>query len=473
MTPAEASSDSLRVTRLLRWAPLFIMASLFVVVLRTASRPLDNPDTFFHLRFGSMFLSEWTLRSPGSVTTFATRDWLPTQWLPQTVMAQLENSFGLAGVAWFAGLTYLAYTLAVYLVCRSFAPGLVAAFITILTTLASLQFLDARPQVISYLFILITTWAWLRRARGTAPWFLIPMTWLWAMCHGMWPVGPLIGLVALVGVYLDERPSRRGLVLAAAVPLGSLAVAGLTPVGPGLYSAVVFVGGQQGYFSEWAPPDFTTMPAIAVLVVLALGLVIRLRQGPAPWTEALLTLFALVWAVYAVRTVPVAAAMLAPLLAISLRGRVVLTAPDIRGDRRAAVVMALVSAVLLVLVVAPNDQQGPAIDRAVDDRLDTLPGGTRVLDDWGWGGYFIWRHPELDFVMHGYGDAYEPDELARNSAITNLAPGWDLLVAKTGADHAVLEQGSALAYALEHTLDWDIAVMSDQWIVLDAPASAG
>ena len=47
---------------------------------------------------------DWSLRDPGSVSTFATADWVPTQWLPQMVMAQTEDWFGLAGVAWLSGL---------------------------------------------------------------------------------------------------------------------------------------------------------------------------------------------------------------------------------------------------------------------------------------------------------------------------------------------------------------------------------
>ena len=42
------------------------------------------------------------------MTSFGTNDWVPTQWLPQIVMAQLEDWFGLPGVAWLQGLLYLA-----------------------------------------------------------------------------------------------------------------------------------------------------------------------------------------------------------------------------------------------------------------------------------------------------------------------------------------------------------------------------
>ena len=36
---------------------------------------------------------------------------MPTQWLPQIVMAQIEEWFGLPGVAWLAGLLFLTLAL--------------------------------------------------------------------------------------------------------------------------------------------------------------------------------------------------------------------------------------------------------------------------------------------------------------------------------------------------------------------------
>ena len=96
--------------------PFALLVVTLGALVRTASLPLGNNDTFFHLRFGHEFLSgAWSLRHPGSVTTFATADWLPTQWLPQVVMAQFEEWFGLPGVAWLAGLHFLTLALTLWL----------------------------------------------------------------------------------------------------------------------------------------------------------------------------------------------------------------------------------------------------------------------------------------------------------------------------------------------------------------------
>ncbi len=95
-------------TLLLAVAPFVGVLTTIALLAQRASRPLSNADTYFHLRFGHEFLDgDWSLRNPGSVTTFGTNDWTPTQWLPQVVMAQLEEWFGLPGVAWLAGLLHI------------------------------------------------------------------------------------------------------------------------------------------------------------------------------------------------------------------------------------------------------------------------------------------------------------------------------------------------------------------------------
>ena len=171
--------------------PFALLVVTLGALVRIASFPLGNNDTFFHLRFGHEFLSgAWSLRHPGSVTTFATADWVPTQWLPQIVMAQIEEWFGLPGVAWL---------------CRAAVPDPGPRAVVGLPPpgRACGRRPDRRPgprgllvgdvdaaAAVSYILVVLTTAAWIRaRTTGRAPWLLVPVTWVWAMCHGMWPVG--------------------------------------------------------------------------------------------------------------------------------------------------------------------------------------------------------------------------------------------------------------------------------------------
>src|SRR5262245_30206305 len=136
------------VERINRAAPLVLIFCMFAAIVHAFLGPIANTDTFFHLRFGREFLSGWSLWHPGSVTTFGTEDWVPTQWLPQIALAEFEDWFGLAGVAWLAGFWSLCYAAILYVACRRQAAPIAAAAVTMLAVFASSGGLSPRPQVI-------------------------------------------------------------------------------------------------------------------------------------------------------------------------------------------------------------------------------------------------------------------------------------------------------------------------------------
>jgi hypothetical protein len=293
------------------------------------------------------------------------------------------------------------------------------------------------------------------------------------MLHGMWPVGLAISGVAVVGLALDRTPLPV-LVRAAGVTLASAVAAALTPVGPALYGAIAAVGSRRSYFVEWQRLEWFSWEALGLAVLVIAVLVGWWRHRGVSWTEVLLLGLAVALAVWSRRTVPVAAAMLTPLAAGALQGLAGRRTPV---DRRERVTVAVcVAAAVAVLAVAvpftsaePPDQPG-----WFDPALSALPPGTKVLDDWGLGGYLMWRHPQLDLMMHGYGDTFTTAELDRNQRLLGLAPGWESDLRDSGARVAVLRP-SALAEALVASQHWVVVHSSPDLVMLRAPraGSAG
>jgi hypothetical protein len=448
------------------------MVIVFGALVRRAAMPLDNLDTYFHLRFGHEFLTgDWSLRDPGSVGSLATADWVPTQWLSEVVMAQTEDWFGLAGVAWLSGLLFVSLALVVYGACRRQAEPAVAALLVVLTLIACTSGISMRPQLVSYVLVVATTAAWQRAGdTGRAPWLLVPLTYVWTMCHGMWPVGIVIGVVAVLGLALDRAHPRRTLARMATVPLLSAAVSLLTPVGPGLFPAVLRVGSRAKYFYEWNPPDYTKPWVATLAVILALAVVPRLRRAErVPWLDVLLIGLAAVAAVYSMRTVPVAACLAAPLAATALQP-VLGARPSVLRRERLLVVGGAVVALVTLAVLVPHTADEPVDTPAwLDGALGDLPAGTRVIDDSGFGGYLMWRFPELDVVLHGYGDLYTDAELERNADIEQARGGWVELLQDTGAAYAVLPPNSTLAYNLRQVEGWSVVEHSADLELLRPP----
>jgi hypothetical protein len=459
------------VTTMTRTAiPLAMFAVALVAMMRTAAAPLSNPDTFFHLRFGHEFLGDWSLRSPGHVTTWATGEWVPTQWLPQAVMGQAEDWLGLPAVAWLAGLQFVALTLTFYLAARRWADRVISAPLLIVGLLACAPSLSMRPQVLSYVAATLTVSLWMSIRAGShrSAWWAVPLVWVWAMCHGMWPLGVIISAVAVVGLVLDGQVRGTRLVRLAAVPVVAALAGGLlTPVGAKLLPAVLLVNSRGQYFSEWQPPNFTAPHCLALLLILLITLLAMVRKG-ADWSTIALVALATGFAVYSARTVPVAAAMLVPLAASRLQGAVGpvsrLRAPE-RSFAIGSGVVAL--AVLAVLVPSTSDRTPPQPDW-VDGRFESMPEGTRILNESVFGGFLMWRYPELDFMFSGYGDIYTTDELETMSEINELQPGWDDMVREAAPAYAFVDPDTPLGYALVHSEGWTV-VEDDEDVQLLAP----
>jgi hypothetical protein len=458
----------------LRWLAPALLGAVLLFVVRVVAAPLNNMDTYFHLRFGSEFLhGHWSLQHPGSVSSFGTESWVPTQWLPEVVMAQLDQWFGLAGVAWLSGLQQVGLVVTLFLVCRRWADPLVVALLLIPTVTAMSIGLSMRPQVLSYILVAVTIGAWLRtRDDGKPRWWLVPLTWLWAMLHGMWPIGIALGLVGVAGLALDRRTGPRGLARAALVPVASAVAAALTPVGPRLYGAVVGVGDRSHFFSEWGAPDFTAIAACTVLaLLLGITAVLFVRAPTRSWTDIAYLMVAGGCALWSYRTVPVAAVILMPLAARAAqdllpRGVQPLRRPELRGVLAAA---AVVLGVLALLVPHTSDRP-PAQPAWVEPALSALPTGTKVVSEWGYSAYLMWKYPQLDLLMHGYGDTFTTAELQRQTDIITLAPGWDQELRDTHCLIAVLKPSYRLAYALEHQEGWRVVHHSADMEMLVAPA---
>jgi len=435
---------------------------------RVAAVPLTNRDTYFHLRFGREFLEHWRPWSPGEVTSAGTASWVPTQWLSEVVMATAEKLGGLAAVAWLFGAVLIGFALTLYAVCRRRVSPLAAAGLTIGAMMGCVYGLSARPQVLSYLFISVTAHAWLRTVDDGKPrWWLIPLTWVWAMCHGMWPLAVILGVGVAVAQALDGR-TRRQWASYLLVPAASLVVAGLTPVGPRLYGTVLTVAGRGRFFTEWGSPDFGKLiPAIAALFVGATVLA-AVRRGPLSWSHAAVLLFACAALVYSNRTLPVAVCVAAPLLATLIRGEQVAR----RWDRREALaVLGATTVALVVLGVAtPRTSDQPEVmPDWLATEMEQLPDGTRILGDDLIGGYLVWRYPELDTVYFGYGDIYTTAELEAKDDFFRLNPGWQETVDLLGARIALLDPSLPVTAAMQTDLGWQVVHESPDLVMLAAP----
>jgi MYXO-CTERM domain-containing protein len=246
------------------------------------------------------------------------------------------------------------------------------------------------------------------------------------------------------------------------VPVASAVVAAVTPVGPELYTAVAAVGSRSQYFAEWGSPDWTSWEYGALALLLVLTGLAMWRRRRSSWLEVVLVALAVAFAVYSERTVPVAAAMIAPLLAGPLQDLLGRRTPVDRRERLVVGGGALAALVVLAVAVPFTSADPPGEAASMEAAVAALPPGTKVLDDWGQGGYVMWRYPQLDLMMHGYGDTFTTDELRRNTELIVLGPGWEESLHESGTRVALLRPWSRLAVVLR-AQGWRTVLESDDY----------
>jgi hypothetical protein len=473
-TTAAEKRDSSPIEHLLVFTPFIIIALLASIILRYSATRLDNQDTWFHLSLGSHFSTDWSLSHPGALTPFATSSWVPTQWSTEVVATWVESRWGLPGVAWLFGAAYFALVLATYVVCRRKSRMLPAAAVTVLVVFASASTLSARPQVVSLVLVAVTVHAWLSTwDDGRLRWWLVPMTWLWATAHGLWSVGVLLGLAASFGLLLDRRLGGFRTPAAFAVPVFSLAVTALTPVGPHLLLSQLAVSARTSLIPEWGPTSFQSVPALVAGLMVGALAAIWARRGRVAWTHLLLLALAGALVLMVTRLVPLGAIVVAPMLAQALDGVLPrqIGSPGRLGERLALSLIAVAYLGTLAFVTPHTAGEPGDVPTALQPRIATLPRGSVLLVEDGIGGWVEWAEPQVYPVIDGMLDAYPVDYIRQFYDFKRVAPGWQGFVNRSGARDAVLLDGSPVSAALQDQLGWTVVQKDREWVYLEAPAA--
>lgn len=450
--------------RVLAWAPFVLLAGVVAWVSAHAMQPLHDPDSWWHLRLGQDFIDQRSLAAPEHWSTFATASWVPTQPLPEVAMATVERAFGLAGVVWVYTAALVVLVLGVYLLNRRFATPLPASVATTVFVASAEAAITARPQLISYGLLAVFVATWLCSERDLRPrYWLIPLSLLWSLCHGFWFVGVGYGLLAFVGIAVWAKPPRRTLWQLATVAVGSGLVVLLNPVGPGILKAPFEVSARGQYITEWQHTTLTAGPTLVVLGTVAFCVVVWTRyRDEMSVFRVLVACSAAFFAWYAERTTALGGVVMSPLVASALEALVGgsraaspagLSVEGVHKRRPATVkevrglVLGGVALLALLAAGAPRIAAVPGGDvpGGFDRKLDALPSGTTVLNDYALGGWLAWQHPRLNRWVDGLAEAYPVAHLADVTTVQFQEPGWRRVLARSGATIAIVRDGTARA----------------------------
>ena len=446
-----------------------------IVALIMGIRPVQDVDAWWHLKVGQFVLNGGAFIGPDPWVPFATKPFVLTQWLPEVIAFKGYEWFGLPAVAWLRCLGILLILSAILWCTRRVADTVPALIIALAALAGTGGSLSERPQLVSFILLAVWLGAMWRTAEDLRPrWWLIPLTWVWALSHGLWIAGIGVGVIVITGLLLDRRINLRQAGRMMLVPVGSLAVVALTPVGPRLLLTPFGVAENAASFiQEWQPPDLRSdVFAIITLILLAGAVVGWVRSGSVPpWWQIGLAAVAFVSTMAMGRTIAVGAIISAPLAAGSLQ-RLRKSAPRDIGRSSfkqwgSLIVIATLVAAPVSMLVASQPKLTP---EGLRPALSAVPAGSVVLDDFAVSGWLLWAEPGLVPAIDLRSEIYSKEYFQAYRNAEQVRAGWQAYVKRINPTYALLRTRAPLRLALQEELHWT-TVRADPsgYVLLKAP----
>ena len=437
---------------------IMVPALLAAAVVMFAPQAMNDGDTLWHVAAGQWMLDHHqVIRTDPFSYTFAGRPWHAHEWLGEGLMALAYRAAGWSGVALVgAGAAAAAVGLLGRELVRRLdpAPALAALVVAAGCVAPSLVL---RPHLLVLPLLVLWTGRLLdARARGRAPalgWALL-MT-VWANAHAsvlfaLALIGPF-ALEAVVEARTAPWPAIRGWGLFA---LASTLCALATPFGVGGLLFPIATAGMASLNSivEWRPPDFSVLQPLEI--ALAAGVFVIARGGVRIPPLRLILLLGLLHMSLQHQRHQMLLAVVGVLVVAEAAGRAppaTLRAPRIAPAAWIGAALGLALAVLR-LAVPFQLQDGPTLPIAALDETPPAVIARPVLNDYGMGGYLIFRgvKPFIDGRTDMYGDAFN----ARYDAAVSSRPALEAVLAEQQVAWTLLRPGSPAVRLMDTEPGW-------------------
>jgi len=487
MTFEQSASGFLELLRRLFSFPAMLGMILVGGVYLNAREFIVDPDCWWHIKTGQLILAthHWPHGDPYSYTV-AGHPWLSYEWGGDVVLALFARWGGLRGLEAFLILVAGATLLALYGLATICAKNAKAGFVATIVLIAlALPSFSLRPQMLGYLFLILTLIALERFRQGKrgALWFLPILFLVWVNTHGSW----IIGLGTVVGYWFAglfefqlgslevRRWSQPDRVRLSFVFLLSLCALPITPYGIELCTYPFQVASSLpisvANIMEWQPMPFQ-MPGGKFFLALILGFIVLQVIFRFAWRlETLaLFLFGTFMAVIHVRFILLFVPFSAPVLAVIL-ARWVPAYNRAKDQFILNAVLMIVASVAMIYYfpsramledkVAANFPVGAV---AYLDHHD-VPGP--LLNTYGFGGYLVWaRGPEHKVFIDGRSELYEAGGLLNDYLqVLDIKPAGLAVLRFYGIKSLLLDRGEPLVTVLSALPEWQKVYFDNRSVI--------
>lgn len=451
---------------------------VFAYTFFFGSRPLSDPDFWFHLKTGEYIFQTGKIPTTEffSFTNYG-KPWIAHGWLSGLFFYIVYSRLGAYCLTFiFAILTVIAFWL-VFKRARNCHP-LIAGLATLLGVASVLPTIGVRPRVftllLASLFLSVLT-DYARKGHGRAIWFLVPLMALWVNLHGGFLIGLAIIVATIIGIPLDAwatgQPIREFLPrlrLLGVVLLGCLLAGLINPYTVGIYVQAIRVMSSPVFTDvviDWVSPNFhqSNMMALMLLILLTIAGFALSPQRVKP-SELLIFLGTLYATLKAQRHMAIFALVASPLMARYLQNWLASTSfgADLLRERRSfSIRWASVFSVLLLLplvvvfaklkssVYSPPSQEALHVPvKAVEFLKENKITGRTFTDPNLWGAYLLWALPSNPVFIDGR-DVYPEPFVKEYANIVSGNSDWREPFDRYRVSIAMLKSDSILVRELQ------------------------
>ncbi|MCU1461447.1 MAG: hypothetical protein JWO37_1522 [Acidimicrobiales bacterium] len=459
---------------------LFI-AAVALFGFGSGTRPISDNSMFLHMRTGIEIATGHGIPShdPYSFTAHG-HGWVVQSWFAELTYGIAHRIGGFSLVSLEQGLLMGLLALLIAILARAGTP-LRTALAAVIAVGVGSAFWSPRPLLYGLLALALTVWVVDRRK---SPWLLLPVVWIWVNTHGSFPLGLAWLAARVVGELIDRRAVPRETLRYLGVFILGLGVAALNPVGPKLLTFPLAVGDKREIFKtivEWRSPNFQESAGLTSLVFLSVALIVLLRRK-VDWADLLPAVGFVALGLLAMRNVPAAGIVLAPVIGRALRPQGALPGVEARLAPPGGVNWALGGVLAIVyLAFAVGSLQGTGLDTKTYpvaaarqlDRMGLLREPHRVAEQDIVGCYLILRDvtkPEgLRTTRDFIDDRYDMYPLAVSRAYGTLLHGGATaldVLDRYGVDVVLWNKGLPLVGQLQATGRWRQIYADTTWIAL-------
>jgi hypothetical protein len=432
-----------------------------------------DPDVWWHIKDGETILStrHWPTADPYSFTVLGF-PWIAFEWLGDVLLATALRLDGVIGLELLLLAMGAAILLALYAYGTVRTGNSKAGFATaaLLTPLALIQF-NMRPQMIGYVFLILTLIILTRFRQGKAAtlWLLPPLMMVWINTHASWVIGMgavftywMAGLFAFkVGGIEAKKWSTTERKQISFAFLLSLVLLNVNPYGTTLVAFPLHI--QAGYpvsyanILEWFPMPFNQMGG-KIFLVFVLGFIASQVAYRFTWRleELGLCLFGIATACIHFRFLLLFVPFFTPILA----GMFARWLPRYSREKDNFILNGALIAgmILFVLYYFPTRAN---LDKRIADSfpvhaisyIQQHPTPRRMFDSYGFGGYLVWSGQRV--FIDGRSELYEDGGvLSDYFQLTLLKPGGLDILRRYQIESCLLKPDEPLAVVLAALPDW-------------------